>query len=238
MFNRPEKRNALTLTMIQQMTTYIDEVAGDPGIRAIILSGSGGVFSAGVDVSQFATMEVSTAPDFIQHLHKLCATVRQCAKPVIAAIDGPCIGGSFELALSCDLRVATPGATMGLPEVQLGLPSVIEAALLLHHVGLSKTQELVLTGEPITATEAERMGLVARIVPAGQLEQAAVNEAKRLLKAEPAAFALQKQLINSWLNEPLDRAVQNSFWAFATSFDKGTPQRLAQDFLDRRKKKK
>lgn len=236
LLDRPEKRNALTVDMIQSLTREIHRCAEDDQVVAIIISGTGNTFSAGVDVQQFAVMEVASAPGFIRQLHELCAAARFSPKPVIAAIDGPCLGGAFELALSCDLRIATSNALFGLPEVHLGLPSVIEAALLLHHIGLSKTQEMVLTGDPITAVEAEKLGLITRITSPDRLESEALTEAGRLARIDREAFALQKQLINSWLNEPLERAIQNSFWAFATSLGSETPRQLVTEFLNRKKR--
>jgi enoyl-CoA hydratase/carnithine racemase len=147
------------------------------------------------------------------------------------AIQGHCYGGALELACACDFRVAAPGALLAMPEVRLGIPSVIDAALIERHAGRGRAHELILTGEPVTAELALGWGLVNRLVEPDRLIDACRELLASVTRHDPAAIARQKRLFDDWLNLPFDEAAERSKEALAESFASGVPQRLARDIL-------
>jgi enoyl-CoA hydratase/carnithine racemase len=156
--------------------------------------------------------------------------------PVIARINGYCLGAGLEIAAGCDLRVAADTAVFGMPEVKVGIPSVIEAALLPRLVGWGRAAALVLTGETIDAAEALRIGLVERVVPPSGLDAAVERWVAALLAAGPRALRLQKRLMREWERLPLDDAIAAGVATFRASYETDEPHRLMQRFLDRERK--
>jgi enoyl-CoA hydratase len=226
--DRPDKRNALTLQMIEAIGDELRRAAGETAVRGVVVAGSGPSTCSGVDLYEFA---VGT-PDSIRHLigalADTCAAARRCPKPVAMAIQGHCYGGALELACACDFRAAAQGALLAMPEVMLGIPSVIDAALLERHVGFGHTQELVLTGEPITAERALLWGLVNRVVEPEELLESCRELLGRATRHDAGAIASQKRLFADWLNLPLDDAVERSKGVLVESFESGVPQKLAR----------
>ena len=144
--DRPEKRNALTLALIERMTEELERIASDVTIRGVVLAGAGPSFCAGVDLHEFADASPERARALIGAVKKVCATVRHLPRAIACAIQGHCLGGALELAACCDFRVCTPEALLGTPEVFLGIPSVIDAVMLGHLVGAGRAREPLLTG--------------------------------------------------------------------------------------------
>lgn len=233
--DRPDKRNALTLSGLRELRDALTAASGERGVKAIVITGAGDSFSAGVDLNEFAKASPETALTLIQTLKDLCAEARTSPKPVVCAIRGHCLGGALELALAADLRVCTEDAQFGMPEVGVGLPSVIDAALLVHYLGLGRARELVLTGDPIGAEHALAWGLVNRIVSATRLVDEAIAMAERITRHHPSAIRAQKELVEDWLNEPLQDAIDGSVGFLVESFREGVPQRTARELLDRRR---
>src|SRR5881296_4093172 len=183
-------------------------LGADRTIRAAVVTGSGRAFTAGMDVHVLAGLDVAGARTLITTLHAAIEAVHHAPFPVLAAVNGPCLGAGFELALACDLRVAAATATFGLPEVRVGVPSVIEAALLPPLVGPGRAAEMLLTGAPITAATALDWGLVNRVVADDQLRATAEELATTILQAGPDAIRLQKELIVRWRESDLASAVR------------------------------
>lgn len=227
--DRPPVRNALSLPLIAGLRTALEAAMRDPGVEGAVLLGRGPHFSAGVDLAEMAGASEAGILRLIDALRELCATARRGPRPVVAAVQGGCVGGAFELAMAADLRVASEDAWFALPEVRVGMPSVIDAALLLHHVGLGRARELLLTGDRLDARRAHDWGLVNVLVaePEGLVEAAAALVA-RVSVNEPAAVASQKALIEEWLNLGLDEAIERSTGALARAFATGVPQRLCE----------
>jgi enoyl-CoA hydratase/carnithine racemase len=175
-----------------------------------------------------------SAKALITSLQAAIGSVHQAPFPVIGVLNGAALGAGFELALACDLRVAAAGAPLGLPEVRVGVPSVIEAALLPAMVGPGRAAELLLSGEPVTADEALGWGLVNRVVPAGGLRDAVEQMAAAILAGSPSAIRLQKELIVRWRQTDLATAVHYGINAFATAYATGEPQEGAAAFVDKR----
>jgi enoyl-CoA hydratase len=232
--DRPAKRNALTLAMVESLRDRLREAAGDPEVRAVVIVGSGPTTCAGVDLAEFAGGTPESIRRLIDRLAEACAAARTCPKPVAMAIHGHCFGAGLELACACDFRVAAPGALLGMPEVALGIPSVIDAALIERHVGLARAQALLLTADPITAERALDWGLVHGLAAAGGLAAACRDLLARVTRHDPAAISRQKRLFAEWQNLPLDEAIERSKDALVASFAGGVPQRLAQERLHER----
>ncbi len=230
------KLNVLDSRLIGSLRRAIDDLARQADVRAVVLTGAGErAFVGGADIRELAGLTPSGARAFITGLHELCAALQALPVPVIARIRGYCLGAGLEVAAACDLRVAAEDARFGMPEVRLGIPSVIEAALLPRLVGMGRARELVLTGAPMAASEALAIGLVERLVPAARLDEAVEDWLAALLAAEPRALAQQKALLRQWQDLPLPDAIARSVEAFAEAFGGDEPRRLMRDFLRRRR---
>lgn len=198
----------------------------------MVVTGAGPAFSAGVDLGLFATGSADGVHTLIESLRDLCAAARATAKPIACAVRGACVGGALEFALATDFRVCSPDARFGMPEVAIGIPSVIDAALLVPFIGLGRTRELLLTGDPIDAPTALEWGLVNRVVD-GDLVAAAAGLLGRVTRHSPAAIRAQKQLIDDWLNQSLEESIEASIPMLVDAFRDGTPQRIAARRLGR-----
>jgi enoyl-CoA hydratase/carnithine racemase len=156
--------------------------------------------------------------------------------PVIARVNGYCLGAGLEVAAGCDLRVASTRAVFGMPEVKVGMPSVIEAALLPRLVGIGRAAELVLLGENIDAARALAIGLVEKVVPPEELDAAVEQWIEAILAAGPQAVRLQKALMRDWERLPLDEAIRAGITTYRTSVAGGEPGRMLAEFMARRRK--
>ena len=216
---REKKLNALNDAMILQLMAALQLLEKDGNIRGTILTGSGRSFIVGADIDVMRDLDSHSARDFITTLHELIGMIRRSDKPVIAGINGYCFGAGLEVAISCDLCVASSQATFGMQEVKVGVPSVIEAALLPFIVGLQKTRELLLTGETIDAAVAEKIGLVNRVVAPDELMDACLKDTHRIVQNAMHAVTLQKKLINRWLEYAgLEQSVKTGIDYFGLSF--------------------
>jgi enoyl-CoA hydratase len=215
--DRPEVANALTLDDLAIIT---DAARGlGPGTRAIVLTGAGErSFSAGMHVDTFAGLDPGTSRAVITKVRDCIGAIRLAPVPTIAMINGYCLGAAFEMALACDLRAAHADVRFGLPEVKLGIPSVIDAALLYHFVGLSKAKEIIMTGDLYSAADLACFGLVNRIAERGRLRHA-VDELLRSVTAPTReVMAAQKLLFETWLNHGLQHGIDTSVDVFAGLF--------------------
>lgn len=233
--NRPEKLNLLNPVMIDEIGRAAEELSRDETIRVVVITGAGDrAFSAGVDVNTMKDLDPKDAKEFIRKLHYTIKEVLELDKVVIAAINGFCFGGSCELAMACDLRIASENALIGLPEIKVGIPSVIEAALMPSLIGMGKARELMFLGEPIGAYEAEKLGLVNKVVPLAELSGAVKEMADSILSYSPLAVRMQKKVINRWLPTDLEAAIEYSIDAFSQCFTSGDPREAMTAFLEKR----
>jgi enoyl-CoA hydratase len=234
--NRPRKLNSLTSEAIAELTQAARVLQGKDRLRAVVLTGSGDkAFVGGADIGTLASLDARTGRAFITSMHEAIAAVSAIPVPVIARLNGWCLGAGLELASGCDLLVAAEHAMFGMPEVKVGVPSVIEAALLPRLVGWGKAAELVLTGENIDAAEALRIGLVQKVVPLAGLDAAVDAWLDSLLAAGPQAVRLQKKLMRRWAVLPVDQAIEAGIDCFAEAYTSDEPARLAGGFASRRK---
>lgn len=230
--DRAERRNALSVAVVTALRGALTDAMEDAAVEGVVLLGRGPHFCGGVDIREMAAASEADILRLIDALRELCATARRAPKAVVAAVHGGCVGGAFELAMAADLRVASEDAWFSLPEVAVGMPSVIDAALLVHHVGLGRARELLLTGGRLDARRALDWGLVNVLVPDREaLLDAAVALVGRIAINDPAAIAQQKELVEEWLNLPLDEAIARSTGALGRAFATGVPQRLCAERL-------
>lgn len=226
--DRAEKRNAISSAVATDLAAAFAALSAEDDLRVVVLSGEGSTFSAGADVRELAGLNPESAETFIRGLHAAIAAAMACPVPVIAAIRGACVGGALELVAGCDLRIATADARFSMPEVKVGIPSVIEAALLPRLIGRGKASRLVLTGETIDAETARAWGLVEELVADDQLMFRAGALAAEIAENDPAAIRAQKRLIRAWDDLSINQAVEVSVAEFAASYRTSAPQdRLA-----------
>ena len=211
--NRPQKKNAFNAEMRHEMTRLLDELAHNPGIRAIILSGSDEIFCAGADIGEMVgTPSAEAAYQHAREYQILFDRVESLPQPVIAAVSGYALGGGCELALAADFRIASENARFGLPEIKIGaFPGGGGTQRLARLIGVAKAKELILTGDPITAQEALAVGLVMKVAPRETYRAAAVDLAVKLAALPRLALQASKMLINR--SQELDLATGLEFEA-------------------------
>jgi enoyl-CoA hydratase len=224
--------NCLPTPLILELAAAFARLGKEERLRAVVLTGAGDrAFIGGADLNELASLEPDTARAFITRLHQACQAIRDCPVPVIGRIGGFCLGAGLELAASCDLRAAADSARFGMPEVRMGIPSVIEAALLPGLIGWGKTREMLLTGELCTAAEALAMGLVQTVLPAAELDAAVERWVGAICKAQPAAIRSQKALMSRWQRVSVDEGILAGIDALSDAYRTGEPQAAIEAFF-------
>jgi len=216
------------------MDTALARIANDDSARAAIVCGAGSkAWIGGADIHEMVALDSDSARSFIARLHGVCQALRELPVPVVARIDGFCLGAGLEIAACCDLRIASTDSHFGMPEVQVGIPSVIEAAILPRLIGSGRTRDLVFTGRIIDAGEALSWGLVESVTPAEALDAVLEERLAMILNAGPDAIRAQKRLCRQWEELPLNEAIQAGVDAFANAFHGDEPREYMQRFLNR-----
>jgi enoyl-CoA hydratase/carnithine racemase len=232
--DRPAKLNAMSGEVVRGLIAATDALRGDDGLRAVVLRGAGTrAFVGGADIHDLAALNAGSAEAFITGIHRACDGFRRLPVPVIARIQGHALGAGLELAAACDLRVASSDSWFGMPEVRIGIPSVVEAALLPQLIGWGRTRRLLLTGDPVDAATAFAWGLIEEVVAPDALDVAVERLLKPILSSGPAALRLQKELMLQWENLPVRGAVQAGIRSFRASFDGDEPQRMIGEAVAR-----
>ncbi len=235
--HNPARLNILDSFGFDALAAAFEGLAEDRELRLAVLTGDGEkAFIGGADVREMVKLDSALARRFIGRLGRATAAIRALPVPVIARIDGYALGAGLEIAASCDLRAASDRSTFGMPEVRVGIPSVIEAVLLPRLIGWGRTCELVLTGETISAEDALDWGLIERMTTAAALDATIERWIDAILGAGPEAIRLQKSLMTVWESEPVGDSIAASIETFADAFKTDEPRRLMQAFLDRRKR--
>jgi enoyl-CoA hydratase len=226
------KLNSLNRTLMTEIVEAVGGLAEDPRLRLVVVSGAGErAFVGGADIGEIAVLDHVRARSFITLVHKCCDAVHRLPVPVIARIDGYALGAGLELACACDLRVASERAQFGMPEVKIGIPSVVEAALLPRLVGQGRARRLLLTGETIGADQALAWGLVDQVAATRELDEAVERFARSILAAGAQAIRLQKSLILDWEELPTAAAIKRGIDCFVSAFDTEEPARMAGAML-------
>lgn len=232
--DRETKLNALNPALVEATRQAIERESR--AHRVIVLTGAGErSFIGGADIAHMAKLDPAGARAFIAGLHGLCGAIRRAPVPVVARIQGYCFGAGVEIAACCDLRVASQKAQFAMPEVHVGIPSVIEAALLPGLIGAGRARDLVMTGRRIDAEEAFRIGLVERLAAPAALDTALDEVVAALLQGGPEALRVQKAICNDWDTIPADASIARSIDAFSAMFEGDEPARMMGAFLNRKR---
>jgi enoyl-CoA hydratase len=231
--------NIIGSAAIAELRAALLALAAQPTLRVLVLRGSGDrAFIGGADIGEMVDLTPATAEAFITRLAGLCDAVAEVPVPVIARIPGWCLGGGLEVALACDLRLCDDSAMFGMPEVRVGIPSVIHAALLPRLLCQSRADWLLLCCENIDAARAEAWGLVHERCAVGELDALVQHRAAALAALPPQALRRQKRLLRHWQTVPLAQAVRDSIGEFALAYASGEPQALMGEFMARKAAKR
>ena len=234
--NRPEKRNALNIQTRAEGARILEELRADESIGVLVFTGAGDkAFIAGADIAEFADRTALTQRD-VMVARSLFTEIDTFPKPVIAMINGYCLGGGCELALACDLRIASETASFGQPEINLGIiPGGGGTQRLTRLVGEGKAMELILTGEIINAQAAYHIGLVNLVVPAADLEAKTMEIANRIAEKSPVALRMAKEAVKLASRSNLDEGLRREVDLFALCFSSEDKDEGVRAFLEKRK---
>jgi enoyl-CoA hydratase len=234
--NRPDKRNALNIQTRQEGAAVLEALRDDDEVRVVVITGAGDkAFIAGADIGEFAGRTALTQRDVMTG-RSLFTAIDAFPKPVIAMINGYCLGGGCELALSCDLRIASDKASFGQPEINLGIiPGGGGTQRLTRLVGEGKAMELILTGDIIDAQTAYQIGLVNTVVPAADLEAKTMELANRIAEKSPIALRMAKESVKLASRSNLDEGLRREVDLFALCFSSEDKDEGVSAFLEKRK---
>jgi 2-(1,2-epoxy-1,2-dihydrophenyl)acetyl-CoA isomerase len=238
--NRPEALNALNAETTRRLRTELEAAAGDRDIGAIILTGAGRAFCAGADLrdvsARYAAGDRDLGADLRANYAPMIRAIRACPTPVIAALNGTAAGAGLSLALACDLRLAAAGAQLIVVFVRVGLvPDAGSLFFLTRMLGLSKATELAITGDPLSADDAQRLGLVAAVVPPEQLMGAALERAHRLAEGPRQTYALIKRGMQRALDLDLEQTLELEAQLQAAAANTLDAQEAIRAFVEKRK---
>jgi enoyl-CoA hydratase len=226
-------RNALTNDVLSALAKRITETGFSDAVRAVVISGNDKVFASGSDLRDLASM----APDSPIFAARLAAwdAIRAAATPTVAAVSGYCLGGGCELAMGCDIVVASEDAVFGLPETRLGLlPGAGGTQRLIRAVGKAKAMDMILAGRTLNAAEAEAAGLIARLVPAGMALKVAIEIAQEVASRSPHAIGLARGAVLATLEQPFDAGLAVERRAFKEAFGSPDAREGIAAFLEKR----
>ncbi len=231
-----KKLNIVGTPAILELTAAIDALKQRGDVRVLVLRGVGDTaFIGGADIYEMSALTQPSAEAFITRLKNLCEAVRSFPAPVIARLSGYTLGGGLEVAAACDLRISSSSSVYGMPEVAVGIPSVIHAVLLPMLIGQSRATWLLMTGENIDAATALQWGLVQEVCTAEKLDERIAHLAERLAGFGTAALKQQKMLMRSWQSLAPDAAIEATVPEFGKAFATGEPQRYMEAFKNRKK---
>jgi enoyl-CoA hydratase len=237
-FDNARRLNVLNPPALLDLTEAFLGLAREDDLRCVVFSGAGGrAFIGGADINHMTTMKhPEDGRRFLTMIHKLCQAIRDVPVPVICKAEGYTLGAGLEVAVSCDIRIAADNAFFGMPEVKVGVPSVVEAALLPRLIGWGRTSWMLLTAESIDAATAERWGLVEQVVPAAQLDAAVEHCVASIVEATPKAMRAQKRLMRRWERLSIDEGIQAGIDAMAQSVADGEHLERMTAFVNRKRK--
>jgi len=234
-----ERRNALTIKGKGDLIAGLKDLKKDADLRVVVITGAGDKsFIGGADLHEMSQIKSDhDSEELSLKTHVICNLIREIPVPVIAAINGYCLGAGMEIAASCDMCVGVETAKFGMPEVKFGVPCGMEACLLPGLIGWGKTRELVFTGEMISAQDALQCGFLQKLVRVDELDAAVESWVSSICVAGPRAIRLQKRLNRDWERMSITDAIQQGIKACIEARTTDEPRRMAQAFVDRKKKK-
>ena len=235
--NRPQALNALNTQLMQELTVALDLAEADASVRCIVITGSDKAFAAGADIKEMQpkTYMEAFGEDFITSHHE---RVARCRKPVIAAVAGFALGGGCELAMMCDFIIAGENAKFGQPEIKLGvMPGIGGTQRLTRFVGKSKAMEMCLTGRMMDAAEAERAGLVSRVVPVAELVNEAMKAADTIAEMSLPIAMMTKETINRSYETTLAEGIRFERRVFHSMFATADQKEGMAAFVEKRRAK-
>ena len=231
--------NCLSGATAQAFADAVNAFSERSGLRAVVVTGNGPkAFMGGADLRELGGLDPVSGRAFISRIHGMSKAIRDCPVPVIGRINGYCLGAGLEVATACDMRVASDNAVLGMPEVKVGLPSVVEAALFPQLIGWGRAKLLCYTGETIDAAEALSWGLVEKVAPAEALDEAVEHWVGHILEAGPCAIRLQKELIREWEAMPVNDAIQAGIRSLVRAMETDEPKRMIAETLERLARRK
>ena len=243
--NNPKRLNSLSTAVLDAFISKISTIVDTSNLRCVIITGAEcatppQAFIGGADISEAKDFsDAQTARSFINKIHLACQALRELPVPVIARINGHALGGGLLIAAAADLRVATLEARFGMPEVQRGVPSTVESALLPAQIGAARARRLMMLGDTISAATAESWGLVDRVIAEEDLDDAVEEWVQMLLKAGPSGLAAQKRLMLVWEQVPLKGAIEAGIWEFGRAFEgEAEGKRMMTAFASQNKQRK
>ncbi len=234
--NRPDALNALNSTTLGELKEAISQLNESDNVKVIIITGEGKAFVAGADIAEMKDMTKEQAQSFSRKGQSVFDLIASLDKPVIAAVNGFALGGGCELAMACDIRIASDKAKLGQPEVNLGvIPGFAGTQRLSRLVGTAKAKEMIFTGDMVDAQTAFSIGLVNQVVPAEQLKDTSMEMAKKIASKGPLAVKLAKKVINEGIQVELDQGSNIESTRFAECFESGEAKEGMTAFLEKRK---
>jgi enoyl-CoA hydratase/carnithine racemase len=237
--NNQTRLNSLSSEVIAAFIATMRELALRPELRCVIVTGEGDrSFMGGANLLELESWNPDTARAFLTQVHMMCQVVRDLPVPVIARVNGFCLGAGLEAMAACDMHVASDNAVFGMPEVKIGVPSVVEAALLPQLIGWGRTKVLLYTGDDIDAATALEWGLVERVVPLAQLDAAVEEWVAAIVESGPRAIRLQKELIREWEAMPVSDAIQAGIRSMGRAYETDEPRRMVGAALARLRARK
>lgn len=228
--------NILATPVTQGLTQAALWIAAQPDARAVVLRGAGDkAFVGGANIYEMAELDPAQGREFISCLRRLCDAMATMPVPTIARLPGLCLGAGMELAAACDIRLGSDDGVFGMPEVRIGIPSVIHAAVLPRLIGEGATNWLLLTGENVDARQALQWGYLQFMCPVGQLDDLVEKTVHAIAQNGPVAMRSQKTLLRHWQDASLEDAIDNSVLAFGAAFETDEPKTYMSPFLTRKR---
>ena len=236
--NRPEALNALSKAVFADLEAVLDDVENDDDVYVVVITGAGRAFIAGADIGEMAPMNVAEGLAFSELGNRLLMRVDMMEKPTIAAVNGFALGGGCEMALACDIRIASEKAKFGQPEVGLGIiPGFGGTQRMARIIGTGAAMELIYTADTIDAQKAKEIGMVNYVVPAEELMDKTMEMAQKICKKAQKAIRVSKMAIRRGIDCDISTAVTYEALAFATCFGTEDQKEGMQAFLEKRKEK-
>jgi len=235
--NRPDRLNAINLKMLEEIKQLVELVEKSNEVRVVVITGGGKYFSAGADIVEVSTIETNLeAFEYMRNIQLVFNSLTKLPKPVLAAVNGLALGGGCEMALACDLRIASENATFGVPEIDIGvLPGGGGTQRLPRLLGICKAKEMLYTGRRITAKEAYDMGMINKVVQIGELQQEVDSWAKEIAAKPSLALKEAKHLVNTGIEHDLETALKMEAYSVASLFASVDKKEGMQAFLEKRK---